>query len=670
MDEVDSILIDEARTPLIISGPAELSTDKYYVANRVAKRLTRGQDYDVKEKERSVVLTEAGIEKAEHLVGVKSFYVGKDMEWPHLIEQAVRAHTLYHRDVDYVVREKEVVIVDEFTGRLMEGRSWSEGLHQAVEAKEGLSIRRESQTLATITLQNFFKLYEKLSGMTGTALTEAMEFDRIYELDVIAIPTNQPNQRVDHGDVVYRTAREKYVAIAEEIEEVHGQGRPILVGTTSIERSELLSDILSRRGIEHHVLNAKQHQREAEIVKNAGQSGSVVISTNMAGRGTDIVLGPGIPEKGGLHVIGTERHESRRIDNQLRGRCARQGDPGSSQFFLSLEDDLMRRFASDRVSNILEKLGMKEGEEISHPWVTKSITRAQKKVENYFYEIRKSLLEYDAVMNEQRQLIYDQRQHILEGSDLSEMIQSMFAKVARTRVDFLLAGGEPQPLPEGEDEDSETAAEPADPAVEIREWARAAYGLDVQVESRDDRDYDRDRDGIIERIIAAYNDAYRAKQESIGEEMMARVERYILLMEMDDKWKDHLRAMDQLRAAISLRSYAQKDPKIAYKTEGYAMFEEMIDNLHSTVSQLVLRVQVREEDEKELQEENQLEDAEYQKDEVQSAFGGRRAQDDAADPTTRAPAKPIVNQGPKVGRNDPCTCGSGKKYKKCCGVGK
>ncbi|MEM7232957.1 MAG: preprotein translocase subunit SecA, partial [Planctomycetota bacterium] len=414
VDEVDSILIDEARTPLIISGPSESSTDKYYVANRVAKRMRRGQDFDVKEKERSIILTEAGIENAERMVGVSSFYVGKDMEWPHLIEQSLKAHHLYQKDVEYVVRDREVVIVDEFTGRLMEGRTWGEGLHQAVEAKEGLQIRRENQTLATITLQNFFKLYDKLAGMTGTAMTEAMELDKIYELDVVAIPTNKTNQRIDHDDVVYVSKRDKYNAIAEEIVEVNKEGRPILVGTTSIENSEILSGMLKRRGVTHHVLNAKQHDREADIVADAGQPGQVTISTNMAGRGTDIVLGPGVIDKGGLHVIGTERHEARRVDNQLRGRCARQGDPGSTRFFLSLEDDLMRRFASDRVSAILKKLGMSEGEEISHPWVTKSITRAQKKVENYHYEIRKNLLEYDGVMNEQRSLIYDQRQRILE----------------------------------------------------------------------------------------------------------------------------------------------------------------------------------------------------------------------------------------------------------------
>ena len=424
VDEVDSILIDEARTPLIISGPAEEAVDKYYVANRVAKRLQRGQDFEVKEKERSIVLTEAGIEKAEKLVGVPSFYVGAHMAWPHLIEQSLRAHHLFQRDVEYVVKDgergKEIVIVDEFTGRLMEGRTWSDGLHQAAEAKEGLQIRRENQTLATITLQNYFKLYSKLSGMTGTAMTEAVEFDRIYKLDVVSIPPNKPSNRLDIQDVVFRTFREKYNAIVEEIVAINEEKRPILVGTVSIERSELLSGMLRRRGIQHEVLNAKQHQREAEIIAEAGQPGRVTISTNMAGRGTDIVLGEGIAEKGGLHVIGTERHEARRIDNQLRGRCGRQGDPGSTKFFLSLEDDLMRRFASDRVSNILEKLGMKEGEEISHPWVTKSIVRAQKKVEGYHFEIRRNLLEYDGVMNEQRTLVYDQRQQILEGEGLSQ----------------------------------------------------------------------------------------------------------------------------------------------------------------------------------------------------------------------------------------------------------
>jgi preprotein translocase subunit SecA len=658
VDEVDSILIDEARTPLIISGPAEESTDKYYLANRVAKRLVRGQDFEVKEKERSIVFTEAGIEKAEKLVGVQSFYVGKDMEWPHLLEQALRAHHLYHRDVEYVIRDGEVVIVDEFTGRLMEGRTWSEGLHQAVEAKEGLKIRRENQTLATITLQNFFKLYEKLAGMTGTAMTEAAEFDRIYKLDAVSIPTNKPVRRQDHGDVVYRTFREKYNAIVDEIVAVNAEQRPILVGTTSIERSELLSGMLRRRGIQHHVLNAKHHQREAEIVAEAGQPGRVTISTNMAGRGTDIVLGAGIAEKGGLHVVGTERHEARRIDNQLRGRCARQGDPGSSKFFLCLEDDLMRRFASDRVGAILKRLGMKEGEEISHPWVTKSIARAQKKVEAYHFEIRKNLLEYDVVMNEQRKLVYSQRQSILEGENLSEMVREMMEATVRDRVEYYLTLETPPP---------DEHEKPADPLAELEGWLQRSYGLRVPgLELDAERRSIQQTPEFVDKIMEAFDQRYAEKKAQLGEANMARVERFILLMELDDKWKDHLHAMDQLRAGIGLRGYAQIDPKVAYTQEGYKMFQEMIENLRSSVSQLVLRVQVREEDEKSLQ--SGLQKAEYHHDRVAGPPAGGSPQSSAASQPT-GPLKPIVNKQPKVGRNADCPCGSGKKYKRCCGVG-
>jgi preprotein translocase subunit SecA len=679
VDEVDSILIDEARTPLIISGPAESSTDKYYVSNRVAKRLVRGQDFEVREKERSVILTESGIEKAEKMVGVASFYSGRDMEWPHLLEQALRAQYLYHRDVDYVVREKEVVIVDEFTGRLMEGRTWSEGLHQAVEAKEGLSIRRESQTYATITLQNYFKLYGKIAGMTGTAMTEASEFDKIYKLEVVSIPTNRPVSRVDDPDVVFRTAREKYTAIVEEIVAIHddGKGRPMLVGTTSIERSELLSGMLRRRGVEHFVLNAKQHEREAEIVAGAGQRGSVVISTNMAGRGTDIVLGPGVVELGGLHVVGTERHEARRIDNQLRGRCARQGDPGSAKFFLSLEDDLMRRFAADRVSAIFKRLGMKEGEEISHPWVTRSIAHAQRKVENYHFEIRKNLLEYDAVMNEQREIVYRQRQQILNGTNLSGMIREMMRALVPLRLRYYFEA--PNIAVAADDGESSGASLPsaqahASPHEEIHRWLKSSYGIDLQPrEADEDVRFDDRIEALSEQVLAAFDRAYAERRGHVGDEMMARIERFILLMELDDKWKDHLHAMDHLRASIGLRSYGQKDPKIAYKTEGYEMFHEMIESLRSSVTQLVLRVRVREEDEQALKQNQQLEQAEFRKDDPAAqagatSEGAARAGSPANPPA--GPIQPIVNTEVKVGRNDPCPCGSGKKYKKCCGIGK
>ena len=668
VDEVDSILIDEARTPLIISGPAEKTSARYDTANRVAKRLVRGQDFEVKEKERSVMLTEAGIEKAQKIVGVPNFYAGKDMEWPHLLEQALRAHQLYHRDVEYVIRDGEVVIVDEFTGRLMEGRTWSDGLHQAVEAKEGLSIREENQTLATITLQNYFKLYEKLAGMTGTAMTEAVEFDRIYKLEVVAIPPNRPVRRIDGGDVVYRTSREKYNAILDEIVTVNGQGLPILVGTVSVEKSELLSGMLRRRGVAHDVLNAKHHQREAEIVALAGQEGRVTISTNMAGRGTDIVLGPGIGEKGGLHVIGTERHEARRIDNQLRGRCARQGDPGSSKFFLCLEDDLMRRFASDRVGSILKRLGMKEGEEISHPWVTRSIERAQKKVENYHFEIRKNLLEYDAVMNEQRGLVYQQRQDVLEGKGLDLMVRDMMVNVLNDRVPFYLSLDVPAPGDLAED-----GSTPNHPLDELTAWLRTAYGLDLTGMSGivRDRSLPEQSEAVIERILEAWDSAYAQKSEKFGKDFMRRIEQWLLLVKIDEKWKDHLHAMDHLRSAIGLRSVAQIDPKVAYKQEGYRMFKQMIESLRSEVTQLILRVEVRREDEQELKQRDQLANAEYRHGGPGDAPVDRRSPEteNSGDSAPKGPIKPIVNKGPKVGRNDNCPCGSGKKFKRCCGVG-
>ncbi len=662
VDEVDSILIDEARTPLIISGPAEESTEKYYIANRVAKRLVRGQDFEIKEKERAVILTEAGIEKAQRLVGVPNFYVGKYMEWPHLIEQAVRAHHLFHRDVEYVVRDGEVVIVDEFTGRLMEGRTWSDGLHQAVEAKEGLTIRRENQTLATITIQNYFKLYEKLAGMTGTAMTEAVEFDRIYKLEVVAIPPNKPVRRTDYPDVVYRTAREKYNAIVQEIVRIHEEGRPILVGTLSIEKSELLSGMLKRRGIRHEVLNAKHHQREAEIVAQAGQPGRVTISTNMAGRGTDIVLGPGVAEKGGLHVIGTERHEARRIDNQLRGRCGRQGDPGSSQFFLSLEDDLMRRFASDRVAAILKRLGMREGEEISHPWVTKSIERAQKKVEAYHFDVRRNLLEYDQVMNEQRKLVYDQRQQVLEGRELSGMIREMMRHVVAEKVEYYFTQEAPPPgyvPPEGE--------EPLPhPIEELQKWLQTVYGLQVPDLGVDpERPLSDQVEEACRRIMAEFDRVYEERRRAFGDEMMRRIERFILLLKIDEKWRDQLHAMDQLRAGIGLRSYGQIDPKVAYKQEGYEMFAQMIQSLRTEVTQLALRVQVRQEDEAQLKA-SRLDKAEYRRDGLPAAQSAEVATAGSGE----GPRKPIVNKGPKIGRNDPCPCGGGKKYKHCCGRGK
>jgi preprotein translocase subunit SecA len=695
VDEVDSILIDEARTPLIISGPAHRATDKYYIANRVAKRLTRGRHFEIKEKERAAYLsTEEGIEFAQRLIGVDSFYTGANMEWPHLLEQALRAQYLFHKDVDYVVRDGEVVIVDEFTGRLMEGRTWSEGLHQAIEAKENLQIRQENQTLATITLQNYFKLYKKLSGMTGTAMTEAGEFYNIYKLDVIGIPTNKPVRREDYGDSVFRTAKEKYYAIVDEIVDIHGQGRPILVGTTSIERSELLSGMLTRRGIPHEVLNAKHHQREAEIVAGAGQSGRVTIATNMAGRGTDIVLGSGVEALGGLHVLGTERHEARRIDNQLRGRCARQGDRGSSKFYLSLEDDLMRRFAPEWVSNMLKRLGMKEGEEISHRMVTRSIEKAQKKVEIYHFEIRKNLLEYDQVMNEQRLIVYEQRQEVLKGVKLSDTIRLMAEKAIRRRVrgsiDYVPPpvrerseaddedgeGGEREEAEEAEEGEDERvvrrrpvprAPEPEayDPIADIRAWVERLYDIkiaDFGIPPVDE--IEQHTDAIAARVLEAYDARYQERRRDNGEEGMKLVERFVLLSLLDDKWKDHLLAMDHLRHSIGLRGYGQIDPKVAYKQEGYQMFSEMLDGLYEEISSLVLKLRVRKEDERALG--TDLEGAEYRHEALNPDAQAAQAEA-ASGKNPSEPVKPIRNTGPKVGRNDPCPCGSGKKYKKCCG---
>ncbi|MBN1421838.1 MAG: preprotein translocase subunit SecA [Planctomycetes bacterium] len=726
VDEVDSILIDEARTPLIISGPSEDSTDKYYIANRVAQRLVRDRDYEVKEKEHQIILSEEGIERAERLVGVESFYTGRNMEWPHHIEQSLRAKELFKRDVHYVVREGDVIIVDEFTGRLMEGRTWSEGLHQAVEAKESLHIKEENQTLATITLQNYFKLYDKISGMTGTAMTEGVEFDRIYKLDVVAIPTNKPMRRINFSDVVYRTTREKYKAICDEIEELYRIGRPLLVGTVSIEKSELLSGMLSRRGIPHEVLNAKHHEREAEIVAKAGRLATVTIATNMAGRGTDIILGTfteeellehwkkhdlapkgadlswpperlrgalvetwaneyldektraaaagdpeqlakslgkvlkevGVPDLalstkvadlGGLHILGTERHEARRIDNQLRGRSGRQGDPGSSRFYLSLEDDLMRVFASERVSAILKRLGMTEGQEISHPMVNRAIERAQKKVEARNFEIRKNLLEYDEVMNEQRKLVYSQRQEALEGLDLRKMILGMFDEIVEERVSFAM--------------DPRKGGEEPDPAA-LLERFNASYGLGLSPDAIAGREMQE----VMEVIRGAYRRLYEEKTAEMGEEMMGRVERFILLMRLDEKWKDHLHAMDQLRAGISMRAYAQTDPKVAYKREGYDMFQELITSLREDVTELVLKVRVRQEDESRLGSQWSGSNA-VKADAPELGSTERQKRAALAGGQGGERPRPIERQGVKIGRNDPCPCGSGKKYKRCCGTG-
>lgn len=657
VDEVDSILIDEARTPLIISGPAEQSTRRYYEADKVVRQLEKDVDFEVKEKDNSVILTEEGIDKAEKLVGVDSFYTPANMAWPHQIEQSLRAHYLHSKDVHYVVKDGDIVIVDEFTGRLMDGRRWSDGLHQAVEAKEGLKIKDENQTLATITFQNFFRLYDKISGMTGTALTEAEEFAGIYGLEVVAIPTNKPLARINEPDVVYRTKREKWKSIADRIVELHATGRPILVGTISIEDSELISGALNRRGVPHAVLNAKHHEREAEIVADAGQPGAVTIATNMAGRGTDIVLGPGVKDLGGLFVLGCERHESRRIDNQLRGRCARQGDPGASVFYLSLEDDLMRIFASDRVSALLKRFGMDEGVDISHPLVSRSIQRAQKKVEARNYEIRKNLLEYDSVMNEQRHLVYDLRDRILRDIGLRELMLDFVRELAGYRA------SEVGQLDEAGDEIGVKV---------IADWLSERYGITTEPSALQGLV----GPALVDRVVEIYTAVLDRKYEDIGKEHFDRILHFILLTVIDDKWKDHLHAMDMLRSGIGMRGYGQQDPKVEYKREGYSLFAMMLQGFKEDTTSMAPRVELRVERDDEKEAERRLEkrwsgsvtssELEQQHEaHGQQMEAGIRGSQGRGQPTQ---LQPIVNKDPKVGRNDPCPCGSGKKYKKCCGA--
>jgi preprotein translocase subunit SecA len=860
IDEVDSILVDEARTPLIISGDAMESTDNYYVADAIARKMKgvernkleeeakkRGVekediendwDFFFSEKDHQVVMTERGIERAEKLLGKGSIYEGANIQWPHFIEQALRAHNLYSKDVEYVTEPEDgrmaVIIVDEFTGRKMHGRSWSDGLHQAVEAKEGLKIKEETQTLATITLQNYFRIYKKLSGMTGTASTEANELWDIYKLDVVSMPTNRPLIRRNYNDVVYRSVKEKFKAVCAEIEAVHAMGRPILVGTISIENSERLSDMLQRRGIEHDVLNAKQHEREAQIVAKAGHLGRVTIATNMAGRGTDIILGsfsheellehwkkagaapkdieltdpsfydklatfwrtrklssgaalisddaehPGewqyrevalkfdhngkafegakickrVQELGGLHIIGTERHESRRIDNQLRGRCGRQGDPGSSRFYLSLEDDLMRIFASDRVTWLLNKLGMEEGQEISAPMVTRAIEKAQKKVETHHFDIRKNLLEYDGVMDEQRKLVYAERQRVLDsvskaGDPSDEIVaktldlQARGATPENTRDGELSwkvspAAGTPgkwdvvffakadltvpvarangvearqvfEALPEGPkgltvrwrlgDNPRDGGQGTVDIGwktlrTSVFRWIDVTLDKAVkQYVSDDIRELDHDvpalcewvrkkfdlrvlpkdlagmkEEAIYEHLMAKIKVAYEDREKMIGVEDMRRLERFLLLQEIDQKWKDHLHGMDQLRSGISYRGYAQQDPKVAYKKEGYELFQEMWENIGDEISDLLFKIQpMKEEKAEELNVPVMKPQQFISGVQAQAAETERMAYAASNQGPDAQNTKPIERDQPKVGRNQPCPCGSGKKYKNCHG---
>jgi len=692
VDEVDSILIDEARTPLIISGPAEESTDKYYKIDRIIPKLRRAAtivegklseveavksgDYIVDEKSRAVALTEQGIARCEQLLGVENLYDPIHMETLHHIHQALRAHALFKKDVDYVVKDGQVLIVDEFTGRLMPGRRWSDGLHQAVEAKEGVRIERENQTLATVTFQNYFRMYEKLAGMTGTAETEAEEFAKIYQLDVVVIPTNRPLIRTNFPDVVYKTEPEKFDAATEEIARSYESGRPVLVGTVSIEKSERLSRLLKKRGIPHQVLNAKYHEREAEIVAQAGRERAVTIATNMAGRGTDILLGGNpdflakeilrkkgldpltappeerrvaleearritepeherVVELGGLHIIGTERHESRRIDNQLRGRAGRQGDPGSSRFYLSLEDDLLRIFGSERIRKVMDRLGMEEGEPIEHKLVTRAIATAQKRVEAHNFEIRKHLLEYDDVMNKQREVIYGMRREILEGESQEETIQEWTEDVTTGLLD-LYASEDAHP----EDWDPRGLDEALHRQFDLRLPGEAQHG---EVTSREGLE------GVVRRAV---EERYRAREKAVGADAMRSLERMVMLQVIDTQWKDHLLSMDHLKEGIGLRGYGQRDPLTEYKREAFDLFQEMVDRIKTTVVEWLFKVEVVQESAPAPRPRPWVE--------------ARESRGEVADPVA-APRPAVRNaSGQKVGRNDPCPCGSGKKYKKCC----
>ncbi|MBH2947586.1 preprotein translocase subunit SecA [Serratia marcescens] len=692
VDEVDSILIDEARTPLIISGPAEDSSEMYIKVNKLIPKLIRQEKEDsdtfkgeghfsVDEKARQVHLTERGLILIEEMLveaGImdegESLYSPTNIMLMHHVTAALRAHVLFTRDVDYIVKDGEVIIVDEHTGRTMQGRRWSDGLHQAVEAKEGVEIQNENQTLASITFQNYFRLYEKLAGMTGTADTEAFEFSSIYKLDTIVVPTNRPMIRKDMPDLVYMTEKEKIGAIIEDIRERTAKGQPVLVGTISIEKSEVVSHELTKAGIEHKVLNAKFHAMEADIVAQAGQSGAVTIATNMAGRGTDIVLGgswqaevalleepteeqieaikaawkvrhDAVLAAGGLHIIGTERHESRRIDNQLRGRSGRQGDAGSSRFYLSMEDALMRIFASDRVSGMMRKLGMKEGEAIEHPWVTKAIANAQRKVESRNFDIRKQLLEYDDVANDQRRAIYSQRNELLDVSDVSETIASIREDVFKSTIDNYIT---PQSLEEEWDIQG------------LEERLKNDFDLEMPIAQWLDKEPELHEETLRERILENAKEQYQRKEEVVGSEMMRNFEKGVMLQTLDSLWKEHLAAMDYLRQGIHLRGYAQKDPKQEYKRESFNMFATMLESLKYEVISVLSKVQVRMPEEVEALEQQRREEAERLAQHQQLSHHDENAL------VTEDPNAPATAER-KVGRNDPCPCGSGKKYKQCHG---
>ena len=629
VDEVDSILIDEARTPLIISGMGDKSTKFYNVADNFVKTLVNEKDFTVDEKANAVLITDDGIVKAEKYFGIENYADSQNLELQHYVTQALKANYTMRADKDYMVKDNEIVIIDEFTGRLMEGRRYSDGLHQAIEAKEGVKIQRESKTLATITFQNYFRMYAKLSGMTGTALTEENEFREIYNLDVIVIPTNRPVQRIDKSDMVYKNESGKYKAIIEEIVKAHEKNQPVLVGTASVDKSEYISSLLKKRGIKHQVLNAKYHAQEAEIISHAGELGMVTIATNMAGRGTDIKLGEGVREVGGLKVLGTERHESRRIDNQLRGRSGRQGDPGESIFFISLEDDLMRIFGSERIQGVIDKLGLEETEAIESKMVTKAIENAQKKVEGNNFDIRKNLLGYDDVMNLQREVIYRQRTEVLEGKNLKEQIEGMIEEVISDAVNSHLSG-------EVQDIEAEVRT-----LLQYLEEICLPHGI-VTVEELADLSNEQIKNKLTETIM----DIYKGKEFEFGEEQLREIERVVLLRVVDQKWMDHIDNMDHLKQGMGLRAYKQQDPIQAYQMEGSAMFEEMIEGIKTETVKFLFHVRV---------------ERPIEREQVAKETSASHGQDDNS-----LKKEPIKNDH-KFGRNDLCPCGSGKKYKNCCG---
>jgi len=674
VDEVDSILIDEARTPLIISGPAEESTNKYFIIDRLVPQLKgkfvtekeevdakykgldleKGYDYMVDEKAGTGTLTELGVKKCERMLGIDNLYDDIQTEWVHHINQALRARNLFKRDVHYMVKDGQVVIVDEFTGRLMPGRRWSDGLHQAIEAKENVKIAEENQTLATITFQNFFKLYDKLAGMTGTAVTEAEEFWKIYGLDVVVIPPNKPLVRTNYPDVIYKTEKEKFAAVVGEIEELYKIGRPVLVGTRSIENSEKLSEMLKRKGIPHNVLNAKYHEREAQIITQAGRKGAVTLATNMAGRGTDIVLGGNPPDPSehnevvelrGLHILGTERHESRRIDNQLRGRAGRQGDPGSSRFYLALEDELMRLFGSARIAKVMDTLGLEEGQDIQHPLITRAIESAQKKVEAMNFEIRKQLLEYDNVMSKKREVVYKWRREVLQGANLKD---DTLARLEDLIDDKLFLYAPPKVYPEQWNWEA------------ISQWLKRSFNISFSVSPEDLKRMKQETLGqlIAERIRQAYDE----REREMGEEMMRFIESMVTLQVVDTRWKEHLYDMDKLREGIGLRAYGQKDPLIEYKRESGQAFDAMQERMREEIADYVFRVKVVAE-----QAKARVAPGREMAQKPPAGVGKHREMParEAASSASSIPA-PFPKRR-KIGRNDPCPCGSGKKYKKCCG---